>query len=107
MATSLPSVAHTGEQLKAGMMFLVVDATGATGATNTSFNIHVPRGRPVAEAIFYIGKFAGLNTSRMHTQSDNLMDFKVQNSGSTDLDYGQNWAENGIHEGDTVLLVDV
>jgi hypothetical protein len=89
------------------MLYLTVNSTGATGYINTGFWVHVPRGRPVAEALFLIARVAGFHPPQTFTQSDNLMDLKIQDASTNDLDYGQSWAENGIHNGDTILLVDV
>lgn len=95
-----------------GNISLVVDASGATGGPTGTFFHDVAGGLPVGEAIQDICAAAGLNYLDQKTGTAlGQPKFKITIDPDYDTTYtdallGKSWAEQGVHEGATIKVVD-
>lgn len=86
---------------------LLVNATGATGASETSQYVDIALGKPCLEALADICNAFKIRKSSITSSTSNRLAFKLQTAAASDLKMYETFLSNGINEGDTIKLVDV
>lgn len=91
---------------QAGNGNLLVDASGATGASPTSQFIDVALGKACVESLADITNAFTIRRDAL-TGTTGRFAFRLQTAAAVNLLMDHSFLQNGINEGDTILLVDV
>jgi hypothetical protein len=92
-----------------GNIQLTLDATALAIAprNGTSIFVDVAKGRPMNEALLDILSALGIARADAFPVNNSRPNVKLQDAGATDFDMALTFAQQGVREGDTILIEDV